>query len=84
VLAYTGTDVDAPVTWFESDAKLISNPQMVKLHSFDTKVIDSASLCCLDTIFCLLFGLLRACSCDGWQIHKVETLVSYKKDEWDE
>ncbi|GJN02519.1 hypothetical protein PR202_ga19880 [Eleusine coracana subsp. coracana] len=54
VLAYTDTDVDAPGTWIESDAKLISNPQMVKLHSFDTK------------------------------IHKVDTLVSYKKDEWDE
>ncbi|GJN27233.1 hypothetical protein PR202_gb15234 [Eleusine coracana subsp. coracana] len=54
VLAYTDTDVDAPGTWVESDAKLISNPQMVKLHSFDTK------------------------------IHKVDTLVSYKKDEWDE
>ena len=38
VLAYTDTDVDAPGTWVESDAKLIDNPQMVKLHSFDTKV----------------------------------------------
>jgi mitotic spindle assembly checkpoint protein MAD2 len=38
VLAYTDMDVDAPGTWVESDAKLISNPQMVKLHSFDTKV----------------------------------------------
>ncbi|CAD6263276.1 unnamed protein product [Miscanthus lutarioriparius] len=54
VLAYTDTDVDAPGTWVESDAKLIDNPQMIKLHSFDTK------------------------------IHKVDTLVSYKKDEWDE
>ncbi|CAL5016254.1 unnamed protein product [Urochloa decumbens] len=54
VLAYTDTDVDAPGTWVESDAKLISNPQMVKLHSFDTK------------------------------IHKVDTLVSYKNDEWDD
>ncbi|KAF8715141.1 hypothetical protein HU200_027696 [Digitaria exilis] len=54
VLAYTDTDVDAPGTWVESDAKLIDNPQMVKLHSFDTK------------------------------IHKVDTLVSYKKDEWDD
>ncbi|XP_062225986.1 mitotic spindle checkpoint protein MAD2-like [Phragmites australis] len=54
VLAYTDTDVDAPCTWVESDAKLISNPQMVKLHSFDTK------------------------------IHKVDTLVSYKNEEWDE
>ncbi|KAL6652493.1 hypothetical protein ACP70R_011418 [Stipagrostis hirtigluma subsp. patula] len=54
VLAYTDKDVDAPCTWIESDARLISNPQMVKLHSFDTK------------------------------IHKVDTLVSYKNDEWDE
>ncbi|CAA6664165.1 unnamed protein product [Spirodela intermedia] len=43
-----------PFTWIESDAKLIKNPQMVKLHSFDTK------------------------------IHKVNTLVSFKNDEWDE
>ena len=42
VLAYTDTDVDAPGTWVESDAKLISNPQMVKLHSFDTKVCNSS------------------------------------------
>ncbi|WOL12782.1 hypothetical protein Cni_G21550 [Canna indica] len=54
VLAYTDKDVDAPLSWIESDAKLIKNPQMVKLHSFDTK------------------------------IHKVDTLVSYKNDEWDE
>ncbi|PKU87023.1 Mitotic spindle checkpoint protein MAD2 [Dendrobium catenatum] len=37
VLAYTDTDVAVPFTWIESDAKLIKNPQMVKLHSFDTK-----------------------------------------------
>uniref|UniRef100_A0A0E0KS27 Mitotic spindle checkpoint protein MAD2 n=1 Tax=Oryza punctata TaxID=4537 RepID=A0A0E0KS27_ORYPU len=54
VLAYTDMDVAVPFTWVESDAKLIDNPQMVKLHSFDTK------------------------------IHKVDTLVSYKVDEWDE
>ncbi|KAK1294810.1 Mitotic spindle checkpoint protein MAD2 [Acorus calamus] len=54
VLAYTDKDVAVPFTWIESDAKLIHNPQMVKLHSFDTK------------------------------IHKVDTLVSYKNDEWDE
>ncbi|KAK1314728.1 Mitotic spindle checkpoint protein MAD2 [Acorus calamus] len=47
-------DVAVPFTWIESDAKLIQNPQMVKLHSFDTK------------------------------IHKVDTLVSYKNNEWDE
>lgn len=39
VLAYTDTDVAVPFTWIESDPKLIANPQMVKLHSFDTKVI---------------------------------------------
>ncbi|EYU25942.1 hypothetical protein ABFS83_11G065300 [Erythranthe nasuta] len=54
VLAYTDKDCAVPFTWIESDPKLIDNPQMVKLHSFDTK------------------------------IHKVDTLVSYKNDEWDE
>ncbi|MFS8013450.1 putative mitotic spindle checkpoint protein Mad2 [Helianthus anomalus] len=54
VSAYTNMDVTVPFTWTESDPKLIANPQMVKLHSFDTK------------------------------IHKVDTLVSYKNDEWDE
>ncbi|KAL3835651.1 hypothetical protein ACJIZ3_010387 [Penstemon smallii] len=54
VLAYTDKDCSVPFTWIESDPKLIENPQMVKLHSFDTK------------------------------IHKVDTLVSYKNDEWDE
>ncbi|KAI3501840.1 hypothetical protein L1887_29866 [Cichorium endivia] len=54
VLAYTDTDVAVPFTWTESDPKLIANPQMVKLHSFDTK------------------------------IHKVDTLVSYKNDDWDD
>lgn len=38
MLAYTNTDVEVPFTWTESDPKLIANPQMVKLHSFDTKV----------------------------------------------
>ncbi|KAL0761462.1 hypothetical protein Bca101_077612 [Brassica carinata] len=51
---YTDTDVAVPFTWVESDPKLIANPQMVKLHAFDTK------------------------------IHKVDTLVSHKNDEWDE
>ena len=37
VLAYTDKDVAVPFTWIESDPKLIANPQMVKLHSFDTK-----------------------------------------------
>ncbi|KAF9609892.1 hypothetical protein IFM89_018977 [Coptis chinensis] len=54
VLAYTDNDVEVPFTWVESDPKLIENPQMVKLHSFDTK------------------------------IHKVNTMVSYKNDEWNE
>ncbi|KAG6529307.1 mitotic spindle checkpoint protein MAD2 [Zingiber officinale] len=38
VLAYTDMDVAIPFSWIESDAKLIENPQMVKLHSFDTKI----------------------------------------------
>lgn len=38
VLAYTDTETAVPFTWVESDAKLIDNPQMVKLHSFDTKI----------------------------------------------
>ncbi|XP_047317925.1 mitotic spindle checkpoint protein MAD2 isoform X1 [Impatiens glandulifera] len=38
VLAYTDKDVAVPFTWVESDPKLIANPQMVKLHSFDTKI----------------------------------------------
>jgi len=38
VLAYTDKDLAVPFTWVESDPKLIANPQMVKLHSFDTKV----------------------------------------------
>lgn len=41
MLAYTDTDVAVPFTWTESDPKLIANPQMVKLHSFDTKVFNS-------------------------------------------
>lgn len=39
VLAYTDKDTTVPMAWVESDAKLINNPQMVKLHSFDTKVL---------------------------------------------
>lgn len=38
VLAYTDKDTNVPMAWVESDAKLINNPQMVKLHSFDTKI----------------------------------------------
>lgn len=38
VLAYTDKDLAVPFTWIESDPKLIANPQIVKLHSFDTKV----------------------------------------------
>ncbi|CAL8993868.1 hypothetical protein GBA52_003329 [Prunus armeniaca] len=37
VLAYTDKDLAVPFTWVESDPKLIANPQIVKLHSFDTK-----------------------------------------------
>ncbi|KAJ1696579.1 hypothetical protein LUZ63_005091 [Rhynchospora breviuscula] len=54
VLAYTDKDTTVPMAWVESDAKLINNPQMVKLHSFDTKM------------------------------HKVDTIVSYKNDEWED
>lgn len=46
VLAYTDTDCTVPFTWIESDPKLIANPQMVKLHSFDTKV----SICSLNPV----------------------------------
>eukprot|EP00249_Psilotum_nudum_P000841 c12987_g1_i2 orf=166-822(+) len=38
VLAYTDKDAMAPITWADSDAKMIKNSQVVKLHSFDTKV----------------------------------------------
>jgi hypothetical protein len=48
VLAYTDKDVAVPFTWIESDPKLIANPQMVKLHSFDTKVL--AGNCNFDSI----------------------------------
>ena len=67
VLAYTDKDVAVPFTWIESDPKLIANPQMVKLHSFDTKVslqwyfwfgwIDKLWLAIVD-VMCLL-GLCR-------------------------
>jgi hypothetical protein len=50
MLAYTDTDVDAPDTWIESDTKLIHNTQMVKLHSFDTKV-------CPGSVPIYLFGI---------------------------
>ncbi|KAK2637685.1 hypothetical protein Ddye_025480 [Dipteronia dyeriana] len=32
------SDIAVSFTWIESDTKLIANPQMVKLHSFDTKI----------------------------------------------
>ena len=36
VLAHIEKDVTGLFTWLnESDGKLIANPQMVKLHSFD-------------------------------------------------
>lgn len=44
VLAYADKDVEVPFTWIESDPKLIENPQMVKLHSFDTKVYIETSV----------------------------------------
>lgn len=49
VLAYTDKDVQVPFTWMESDPKLIANPQMVKLHSFDTKA--SSKHCCSISVF---------------------------------
>ena len=65
VLAYTDTDVDAPGTWVESDAKLIDNPQMVKLHSFDTKVA-SRSICSVSVSpICFSIRLLIRSSCAG-------------------
>ncbi|KAH9290654.1 hypothetical protein KI387_034771, partial [Taxus chinensis] len=38
ILAYTDRDLSVPVTWLESDARLIKNAQVVKLHSFDTRI----------------------------------------------
>lgn len=32
-------DLQVPAEWGESDARLINNPQIVKLRSVDTKVI---------------------------------------------
>lgn len=74
---YTDTDVAVPFTWVESDPKLIANPQMVKLHAFDTKVMKES------------WNLLLHLQNVSWphfplQIHKVDTLVSHKNDEWDE
>lgn len=53
VLAYTDKDVAVPFAWIESDAKLIHNPQMVKLHSFDTKVGFTLPLKSLKMVFVL-------------------------------
>jgi mitotic spindle assembly checkpoint protein MAD2 len=38
LLAYTSVDSKVPPTWGDSDARLIHNPQIVKLRSIDTKV----------------------------------------------
>ena len=84
VLAYTDKDVAVPLTWVESDPKLIDNPQMVKLHSFDTK----ASL--KYKFWYAFFRKMKTCNwprvsfSSVMQIHKIDTLVSYKNDEWDE
>lgn len=70
MLAYTDTDVAVPFTWVESDAKLITNPQMVKLHSFDTKVrfvgfprkmkgLDLLKLICSNIFLFFFVGLCR-------------------------
>lgn len=80
MLAYTDKDVAVPFTWIESDAKLIKNPQMVKLHSFDTKV----SFVLFFIYFSPVKKILRKLFVLFVQIHKVDTLVSYKNDEWDE
>lgn len=67
VLAYTDTDVAVPFTWIESDPKLIANPQMVKLHSFDTKVessnllVDSDKKKLLDILEILIRVLFSLC-----------------------
>jgi mitotic spindle assembly checkpoint protein MAD2 len=39
ILAYTKTSADVPVSWQDSDAKLITkNAEQVKLRSFSTSV----------------------------------------------
>lgn len=81
VLAYTDTDVAVPFTWIESDPKLIANPQMVKLHAFDTKVRKQKLETKSDYS---LWNVLNVIGFHSLQIHKVDTLVSYKNDEWDE
>lgn len=53
MLAYTDKDVAVPFTWVESDPKLIANPQMVKLHSFDTKVSHNKFYCSGETLLCV-------------------------------
>lgn len=83
VLAYTDKDVAVPFTWVESDPKLIANPQMVKLHSFDTKVTIAQVI--FVKLFIARFLLSYSMGFLGYmQIHKIDTLVSYKNDEWDE
>ena len=51
VLAYTDKDAMVPMTWADSDAKIIENPQVVKLRSFDTKVYKIFSLFIF--VFCM-------------------------------
>lgn len=83
MLAYTDKDVAVPFTWVESDPKLIANPQMVKLHSFDTKVTIAQVI--FVKLFIARFLLSYSMGFLGYmQIHKIDTLVSYKNDEWDE
>ncbi|KAI8839986.1 HORMA domain protein [Chytriomyces cf. hyalinus JEL632] len=38
VLSYTDQDAEVPATWIDSDAKMISNAEQVKLRSFSTSV----------------------------------------------
>lgn len=75
VLAYTDKDVAVPFTWIESDAKLIQNPQMVKLHSFDTKVIkQSTILIRVNSVIYFSPKLLTTCLCS-----KLNSLSLYMK-----
>jgi hypothetical protein len=51
VLAYTDKDATVPMTWADSDAKIIENPQVVKLRSFDTKVYKKKFILCFVYFF---------------------------------
>ena len=57
VLAYTDKDAMVPMTWADSDAKIIENPQVVKLRSFDRKVYKIFSLFTCVLYACMLTHL---------------------------